>query len=271
LPIDPNFQKNRKKVGKEKDIAIWGPVNAPLKLGIRGSNVAVDWDICTGCGICLNVCPAQVYDWGETADHPTSEKKAFPAGEPECACCYQCENQCPVQAIRVTFYPPRTFNVAVPLMFAQIIGSVVYGIIFGPWLGLTILFYVGWIVSAISLPFFLSPFLYFPKKPQEGKSVMDTTVIVERGTYGIVRHPQILGCMMLMLGSILISQHWLSAIVAVPVFVLFYQYVLKEEKDLVLQFGNDYKRYMQKVPKMNFVVGIIRLLKRRAHKYFFTY
>ncbi|MDH5462137.1 MAG: ferredoxin family protein, partial [Candidatus Bathyarchaeota archaeon] len=114
MPIDPNFQKNRKKVGKEKDIAIWGPVNAPLKLGIRGSNVAVDWDICTGCGICLNVCPAQVYDWGETADHPTSEKKAFPAGEPECACCYQCENQCPVQAIRVTFYPPRTFNGAVP-------------------------------------------------------------------------------------------------------------------------------------------------------------
>lgn len=101
--------------------------------------------------------------------------------------------------------------------------------------------------------------------------MMDTTVIVERGTYGIVRHPQILGCMMLMLGSILISQHWLSAIVAVPVFVLFYQYVLKEEKDLVLKFGNDYKRYMQKVPKMNFVVGIIRLLKRRAHKYFFTY
>jgi len=266
LPIDPNFQKNRKKVGKEKDIAIWEPVNPSLELGIRGSNVAVDWDICTGCGICLNVCPTQVYDWRETASHPTSEKKAFPARESECACCYQCEAQCPVQAIRVTFYPPKTFNVAVPLMFAQIIGSIVYGILFGPWLSLTILFYVGWIVSAVGLPFFLSPFLYFPKKQQEGKSVMDTTVIVERGTYGIVRHPQILGCMMLMFGSILISQHWLGAIVAVPIFVLFYQYVLKEEKDLVLKFGNDYKSYTQKVPKMNFAVGIIRLLKRRRRK-----
>jgi len=27
--------------------------------------------------------------------------------------------------------------------------------------------------------------------------------------------------------------------------------------------GDDYKRYMQKVPRMNFVVGLIRLLKRR--------
>ena len=92
---------------------------------------------------------------------------------------------------------------------------------------------------------------------------MDTTVIVERGTYGIVRHPQILGCMMLMFASTLISQHWLSAVIAVPIFVLFYQYVLKEEKDLVLKFGNDYKRYMEKVPRMNFMVGIIRLLQRR--------
>jgi len=263
LPIDPNFQKNSKKVGKEEGITIWGPMDAPQKLGIRGSKVAVDWDICTGCGICLNVCPAQVYDWRETTGHPTSEKKSFPARESECACCYQCEAKCPVQAIRVIFYPPKTFNAAAPLTFAQIIGGVIYGIVFGPYLGLTIPFYVGWIVLAVSLPFFFAPFLYFPKMQQEGKSVMDTTVVVERGTYGIVRHPQILGCMMLMFAAILISQHWLSAIITVPIFVLLYQYVLKEEKDLVLKFGNDYKRYKQRVPSMNLLLGVIRLVKRK--------
>jgi protein-S-isoprenylcysteine O-methyltransferase Ste14 len=69
-----------------------------------------------------------------------------------------------------------------------------------------------------------------------------------------------------MCGSILISQHWLSAIVAVPIFVLFYRYVLKEEENLIVKFGNDYKCYMQRVPSMNFMVGIIRLLKSRKHE-----
>lgn len=98
---------------------------------------------------------------------------------------------------------------------------------------------------------------------QEGKSVMDTTVIVERGTYGIVRHPQILGCMMLMSAVILISQHWLSAIIAVPIFVLSYQYVVKEERNLIVKFGDDYERYKQRVPSMNPLLGIIRLVRRK--------
>jgi protein-S-isoprenylcysteine O-methyltransferase Ste14 len=95
---------------------------------------------------------------------------------------------------------------------------------------------------------------------------MDTRVVVDSGTYGIVRHPQVLGCILLMCGSIFISQHWLSAIVAVPIFALFYRYVLKEEKTLIVKFGNDYKCYMQRVPSMNFIVGIIRLLKFRKHE-----
>ena len=117
----------------------------------------------------------------------------------------------------------------------------------------------------VGLPFFFSPSIYFPKA-QEGKGVMDTRVVVDSGTYGIVRHPQVLGCILLMCGSILISQHWLSAIVAVPIFVLFYRYVLKEEENLIVKFGNDYKCYMQRVPSMNFMVGIIRLLKSRKHE-----
>jgi protein-S-isoprenylcysteine O-methyltransferase Ste14/ferredoxin len=265
LPIDPDFQKKRKKVGKEDGVAVWGPVDPPEKLGIRGTNVAVDWDICKGCGVCLDVCPMHVYGWKGTSGHPTSDRKPSPTGESECACCYECEAQCPVQAIRVVFGPPKSFIVAVPLMFAQIIVSVIYGIVFGPYLGLSIPFYVGWMILVVGLPFFFSPSMYFPKA-QEGKSVMDTRVIVDSGTYGIVRHPQVLGCILLMCGSIFISQHWLSAIVAVPIFALFYRYVLKEEKTLIVKFGNDYKCYMQRVPSMNFIVGIIRLLKFRKHE-----
>ena len=265
MPINPDFQKKRKKVGKEEGVTVWGPVDPPDKLGIRGTNVAVDWDICEGCGVCLDVCPMHVYGWRETSGHPTSDKKPSPVGESECACCYECEAQCPVQAIQVVFGPPREFVATVPLMFAQIIASVIYGAVFGPYLGLVVPFYAGWIILVFGLPFFFSPSLYFPKA-QVGKGVMDTRDIVDSGTYGIVRHPQVLGCMLLMCGSVFISQHLLSAIVAVPIFMLFYRYVLKEERNLIVKFGNDYKCYMQRVPSVNFIVGIIRLLKSRKHE-----
>lgn len=36
------------------------PVNA-IEVGGPGATIVVDWDKCTGCGICVNVCPTQVY------------------------------------------------------------------------------------------------------------------------------------------------------------------------------------------------------------------
>ncbi len=59
MPIDPDFQKNREKVGKEEGIAIWGPVEPPKKLGIRGTSVAVDWDICAREWIKLELCQSR--------------------------------------------------------------------------------------------------------------------------------------------------------------------------------------------------------------------
>ena len=274
LPIDPNFQKNREKVGEEKGVAIWGPVDPPETLGIRGglgffSNVAVDWDLCTGCGVCLEVCPAQVYEWRETSEHPTSQKKPFPAKATKCMCCYQCEKHCPVQAIRVIFGGPqsRLEMLASYLVMAQFIGGPLYGLLFGPHLGLTIPFYVGWIILAVSLPFFFSPVLYFKSrgKPATGKSIMDTTVVVESGTYGIVRHPQFLGAILTVCASILISQHWLFALIGILIVGVTPNWIREAEESLLLKFGDEYKRYMEKVPRMNFVLGIIRLLRRKRN------
>jgi len=266
LPIDPKFQKNRKKVGKEKGVTVWGPVNPPETLGIRGSNVAVDWDICTGCGVCLEICPKQLYEWVEASDHPVSEKKAFPARESDCVQCYECETKCPVQAIRIVYGPTGRLTYLVAyLFFVQTIGGIIYGVVFGPSLGLQSLFYVGWVTLVVALFFFCSLIVYFRKegKPGEGKSLMNTTVLVESGTYGIIRHPYILGSILMMCAAILISQHWLAAIVGVPVSACFYSGAVEEEEGLMVKFGDDYKRYMEKVPRMNFVLGIVRFLRRR--------
>jgi len=102
LPIDPNFQKTRTVASQHQGHNVWGPVEPPKKLGIHGTNVAVDWDVCTGDGICLEVCPVTVFDWAEAPGHPTSEKKSDPAREKDCIQCLACETSCPAQAIKIT-------------------------------------------------------------------------------------------------------------------------------------------------------------------------
>jgi protein-S-isoprenylcysteine O-methyltransferase Ste14 len=66
-----------------------------------------------------------------------------------------------------------------------------------------------------------------------------------------------------MSASILISQHWLVAMAGLIMSALFYGELVEQEKRLQVKFGDDYKRYMQKVPRINLLVGFIRLLKRR--------
>ena len=102
MPIDPEFQKNRKVEGEHNGHKVWGPVEPPKKLGIHGTDVAVDWDICEGDGICIDVCPVSLFEWAESLGHPASQKKSDPAGEPDCIKCLACETQCPVQAIKVS-------------------------------------------------------------------------------------------------------------------------------------------------------------------------
>jgi protein-S-isoprenylcysteine O-methyltransferase Ste14/NAD-dependent dihydropyrimidine dehydrogenase PreA subunit len=266
VPIEANFQRERPRVASEAGIAVWGPVIPPEQLGIRGTQVAVDWDICTGCGICAEVCPKGVYEWVQTPGHPASEGKPLPARERKCVQCYRCETKCPVQAIRVVFPGPTGYERAmVMLFFAQVIGGVAHGILSGPALGFSALFWAGWILLAFAFPLFLSIEHCFKTagKTGEGKSIMDTTVLVDTGTFRVVRHPQLLGGILMMFASILISQHWLVAIVGIPVCAWWYQGAVKEETGLLIKFGDDYRDYMERVPRMNILTGAVRLLKRR--------
>lgn len=101
MPIDPGFKGKRQKVDTHAGHDVWGPVEPPAKLGIHGSRVAVDFDVCTGDGTCMDVCPVGVFEWFNTPGHPTSSRKADPARESECIYCLACESVCPAQAIKV--------------------------------------------------------------------------------------------------------------------------------------------------------------------------
>ena len=131
--------------------------------------------------------------------------------------------------------------------------------------GLPIFKHVGWITMAVSAVFGWLPIFAFRKKGEVPKrrSYIQTTVLVDSGIYAVVRHPQYLAGILLSLALILITQHWLIAMIGVVAMVLNYLIALKADQELIEKFGDDYRRYMQKVPRVNFLLGLIRLLRRR--------
>jgi protein-S-isoprenylcysteine O-methyltransferase Ste14 len=130
------------------------------------------------------------------------------------------------------------------------------------------LVYTGWILLVFSVVIIFLAGGEFRKKggAPKGKSIVHTTVVVDSGIYAVVRHPQYLGFILFALALVLMSQHWLSVFSGVVGSVLFYKDVLREEQMSIEKFGDDYKRYMQKVPRMNLLLGIIRLRRMREDK-----
>jgi NAD-dependent dihydropyrimidine dehydrogenase PreA subunit len=100
-PIDPDFKSKRQVGGTFQGIKVWGPIDAPGQLGIWGTEVTVDFDICVADGACVEACPVNVFEWLDTPGHPASEKKPFMAREKDCIFCMACENVCPPQCVKI--------------------------------------------------------------------------------------------------------------------------------------------------------------------------
>lgn len=101
MTINSNFETNRDIAGEHKGHDIWGPVDELEKLGIHGTHVAVDFDICIADGTCVEDCPVDVFEWTDTPNHPESELKADPTHVSQCIDCMLCVDVCPVDAIDV--------------------------------------------------------------------------------------------------------------------------------------------------------------------------
>jgi protein-S-isoprenylcysteine O-methyltransferase Ste14 len=131
--------------------------------------------------------------------------------------------------------------------------------------GIRALRHIGWIIWAVGAVFGWVPIFTFRRKGgvPKGKSYVKTTVLVDSGIYAVVRHPQYLAGILLSLALILITQHWLIMIIGAASIALNYIDILIADQDCIEKFGDDYKRYMERVPRTNFLLGFIRLLQSR--------
>ena len=122
---------------------------------------------------------------------------------------------------------------------------------------------IGWIILWISAIFGWLPIFTLKKwGKSEGKGYVRTTIFVDRGVYAIVRHPQYLAGILIGLALPLIAQHWAVAIPGAVAIAIYYVGTFEEEKSNIEKFGKDYEQYMRSVPRVNFIVGIVRLLCR---------
>lgn len=131
--------------------------------------------------------------------------------------------------------------------------------------GIPALRVLGWITWALSVVFGVWPIMIFRAKGgvEKGSTYIQTTALVDTGLYAIVRHPQYLAWVLLSVAFMLLGQHWLVVVLGVPPIVSVYLTVPMADQGCIEKFGQEYERYAQRVPPLNFLAGILRLLRRR--------
>ncbi len=97
---------------------------------------------------------------------------------------------------------------------------------------------------------------------RKGKSYIHTTQLVDTGIYSIVRHPQYVTFILWAIAGMLLFQHWIIILLGIPIIPLTYIDLIKADHNAIEKLGDDYKAYMKKVPRANFLLGIIRRIRK---------
>ena len=123
---------------------------------------------------------------------------------------------------------------------------------------------LGWLILSLSAVFGWLPIYELRRSGgvQQGRSYIHTTELVTTGVYGVVRHPQFLAGILVITSMMLLSQHVGSAVAGLVAAAVFASEVPVADERLVAKFGEPYVRYMGRVPGLNFISGVVRLLSR---------
>ena len=117
---------------------------------------------------------------------------------------------------------------------------------------------VGWIIFGVGAFFYILSVFTLRRK--------GVSNIVDSGVYGVVRHPMYLGAMLMFFSHIFLGQNWIVAIGTIVAIACCYLIILSGDQRNIEKFGDDYRHYVEKVPRTNLLLGIIRLLQRRKRE-----
>jgi protein-S-isoprenylcysteine O-methyltransferase Ste14 len=123
---------------------------------------------------------------------------------------------------------------------------------------------LGGVVWVFAMPLLFLPMAALRKRGgvQEGMSYTETRQLVTTGLYGIVRHPQYLGWSLMYLVPFLFNPRWEIALSGVVGIFCVQVFTRQEERQLREKFGAAYGAYAKAVPRMDFLCGCARRLRR---------
>jgi len=98
---------------------------------------------------------------------------------------------------------------------------------------------------------------------REGESWMNTRAVVDVGVFAVMRHPLYTSFAAIALGLACLSQHPVAAALGVVTACLSYVDMIREEQRTARRLGDAYREYMERVPRLNILLGIVRLIRRR--------
>jgi protein-S-isoprenylcysteine O-methyltransferase Ste14 len=124
------------------------------------------------------------------------------------------------------------------------------------WLGWTWLTGMGWALLVFAL--LVAWRARVTLESTEGSNLDLGTALVDRGIYGLVRHPMYLAFALISLALVLISGHWLAPFLALFPLLAIRDVIQDEEDANQRRFGAAYDRYRSSVPGTNLAVGLLR-------------
>ncbi|MBN2572611.1 MAG: hypothetical protein JXA68_10825 [Ignavibacteriales bacterium] len=99
----------------------------------------------------------------------------------------------------------------------------------------------------------------------ERNNFIQTSVVVKRKLFAIIRHPQYLGLIFILLGLICSYQNWIDLDLGIVGISLISIQAVKEEKYCSTLLGDDYNDYCQLIPRFNFITGVIKVIERKTY------
>ena len=149
----------------------------------------------------------------------------------------------------------------------HLIGHIIYitlyisliasSIIFYNSANLATLLYAGWIILTCGLAILIIS----SQTRRRAHRVSET--LIQSGIYAYVRHPEFLGHMLIIISLTLMAQHPISAAIGLVLLLLLCIEIVEEDRRNIEKFGDAYKDYMKKVPRINLLAGIIKSIRER--------